>query len=117
MKPIYCVAISVGLFFCVTLLASGCAEPQADDALIRRARLVADENIELRKQLEQKDRRIAQLEQELQDAHEEMLRITEQTGRNTRRLLEITAEAERRAEQLREENERLKERLDQLKNS
>lgn len=114
MKTMYRVVISLGLLFSLILLASGCGDPESDAALIRRARLVANENIALKKQLEEKDKHIAQLEKQIEQLKQEKQHISEQTDETTFRLLQMTAEAEQRADTLRQENEWLKQQLEQV---
>ena len=114
MKPTYRIVISLGLLAGLLLSAAGCQEAESDAALVRRARLVANENITLKKQLDEKDQQIARLEQQIEKLEQEKHKITKDTGEATLRMLQITAEAEQRATFLREENERLKQKLQEL---
>ena len=60
----------------VSLWMMGCAE--AESSQIARARLIANENRKLLQQIEQKDRRIAELEAELAKVTEDSARQIEQ---------------------------------------
>ena len=91
--------------FCVLLSLAACNQPTAPDAetsgssdMIRRAQMVGQENIQLKKQITDLEKQVADLQKQLADAHGEAQTVTEQHGEATRllmmRLLECTTKLE-----------------------
>ena len=107
----------------ITLLAAlavltftGCQESEGSDAaLIRRARLIGNENLQLKKQLEEKEEKIAQLRQQIQQLQTEMNEAARQAGETNLRIMQIVKKKKKRNQQLAEENAKLKAQLEQLK--
>lgn len=103
------------LALCIgTVSLSGCEEEAADTATMRRARLVADENIQLKKQLADKDKEIERHKQLLEECKQEMAKAQEDAGNTMLQMLQRLAETSKDVETLTEENTRLKEKLAEL---
>lgn len=64
----------------LSLLLSGCGggNQTSDSAMVRRAQIIADENIQLKKTVEKKDEQISGLSAELQQSKAEMTKQIEQ---------------------------------------
>jgi septal ring factor EnvC (AmiA/AmiB activator) len=71
--------------FCILLL-SGCHSPQSDSDIVRRARLTGDENIQLKKQLTEKDTRIKDLNKEIDKREKENAAQQEQHSQKQQNL-------------------------------
>ena len=82
---------------------------------MRRARLIANENIQLKKQLEEKDRQIEDLQQQIADLEAEREQTHEEFGKTTIATLQIVSDTENRNQELTVENEKLKQELENLK--
>ena len=95
------------------LWGTGCQE--SDATQIRRARLVANENLQLKKQLKEKDDQIENLKKEIEKIESEMAQKEEQSGETSLKTLQMLVESEKRAEELAIENRKLKEELEKLK--
>ncbi|HOK95465.1 MAG TPA: hypothetical protein PK052_12930 [Anaerohalosphaeraceae bacterium] len=91
----------------------GCQE--SDSVMVRRARLVANENLKLQKQLEEKERQIEQLKKETETLKNEREQAIASCGEVHLKLLEMVSESEKRNETLTVENEQLKEELAKYK--
>ena len=106
--------IVMSLVICIILvMLTGCQESNAN--LIQRARLVGNENLKLKKQLEEKDLQIAQLQKDIEKLEAEKLQETQKSGDTNFRLLQLLGEAEKNKETLMQENEALKAELEKLK--
>jgi len=96
-----------------TLVLAGCRE--SDATQIRKARLVANENIQLKKQLAEKDAQIQDLKKQIEKIEAEKAQADEEFGFTTIKTLQMVAETEERNQALTEENEKLKEEIESLK--
>ena len=96
----------------VVLLAS-CHESESN--MIQRARIVANENMKLKDQLEEKDKQIAKLQEQIEQIKAERDKINQQAGDTNIRVMQIVAETEKKNEALSKENEALKEEIAKLK--
>ncbi len=95
------------------LLMSGCQESESTQ--IRRARLIANENIQLKKQLKEKDQQIEELKKQIEELIAKSEKEQEQFGNTTLQTLQMLGETENRNQALTLENEKLKEELEKLK--
>ncbi|MBE0535306.1 MAG: hypothetical protein IH624_06505 [Phycisphaerae bacterium] len=93
---------------------SGCQEEAADASSMRRARLVADENIALKKQIEERDKEVEKQKQRVEECKQEMTKGQEQTGSTMLQMMQHLAESGKQAEALAEENKQLKARIAEL---
>jgi cell division protein FtsB len=100
--------IASGMF-----LFAGCQE--SDASQIRRARLVANENIQLKKQLQEKDQQIEELKKQIEQIETESAEAIEKSGEASGKTLRLLLESEKSNEALILENERLKEEIEKLK--
>ena len=102
---------------CIVLVSlTGCQESEGSDtALIQRARLVGNENLQLKKQLEEKDQLIAQLKENIEQLEIDKAEAARKAGDANFRIMQIVAETEKRNDALRQENEKLKNQLEELK--
>ena len=102
---------------CIVLVSlTGCQESEGSDtALIQRARLVGNENLQLKKQLEEKDQLIAQLKENIEQLEIDKAEAARKAGDANFRIMQIVAETEKRNEALTQENEKLKNQLEELK--
>lgn len=96
------------------ILLAGCQESESN--MIRKARLVGSENIQLKKQLAEKDKEIQGLKDEIARLEKEKAREHEEFGNTTIKTLQIMAETQAQYDILAAENKKLKEELEKLKN-
>lgn len=96
-----------------TLLLAGCQK--SDASQIRKARLIANENLKLKKQLAEKDAQIQDLKKQIEQIEAEKAKADEEFGSTTIKTLQMVAETEDRNQALTLENEKLKEELEKLK--
>jgi predicted RNase H-like nuclease (RuvC/YqgF family) len=106
---------NVIVLFCVIavmLITAGCEEQNASPPNERKARLVGAENLELKKQLEQRDAEIEDLKENL----DKCLRAQRDAGKSSQevfgKVIELTAKEN---QNLREENKNLKSQIEDLK--
>lgn len=104
---VLCLAIG----FCITLL--GCGK-DTDSASIRRAKLVGNENIELKKQLELKDEEIQRQKDLLTRKEKDFAEAQNQAGEATLKLMQNLVETSQQNTVLAAENLQLKEQIKQL---
>ena len=95
------------------LFLMGCQKPDSTD--IRRARLVANENLQLKKDLEEREHQIKELKQEIEKIETESAEKIERAGETSIKSMRLLLESEQRAEGLLIENRKLKEELENLK--
>jgi outer membrane murein-binding lipoprotein Lpp len=96
-----------------TLLLAGCQKSETGQ--IRKARLVANENLQLKKQLAEKDTQIQDLKKQIEEIEVEKAKADEKFGSTTIKTLQMLAETEDRNQALTLENEKLKEEIESLK--
>lgn len=113
MNRTFAISLLLGITF---MMLAGCQESKGSDtALIQRARLVGNENLQLKKQLEEKNQQIAQLKENIEQLETEKAEAARKAGDTNFRIMQIVAETEKRNEALTQENEKLKNRLEELK--
>jgi outer membrane murein-binding lipoprotein Lpp len=95
------------------LLLAGCQE--SDSSQIRRARLIATENMQLKQNLEEKDQQIEELKVQIEALEVENANVIEQSGEASIKTLRMLLESEKRAEAIVIENRKLEEELEKLK--
>jgi hypothetical protein len=100
--------LSTGVVF------TGCEEEATDASTMRKARLVADENIELKRQLAEKDKEIEKQKQLVEQCKQEMSKAQEDSGTAMLQMLQHLAESAKEVEALTQENSKLKERIAEL---
>jgi predicted metal-binding transcription factor (methanogenesis marker protein 9) len=96
-----------------TLLWAGCQK--SDASQIRKARVVANENLQLKKQLAEKDTPIQDLKKQIKEIEAEKAKADEEFGSTTIKTLQMVSETEDRNQALTLENEKLKEEPEKLK--
>ena len=96
-----------------TLLLTGCQE--SDSSQIRRARLIATENMQLKQDLEERNRQIEELKAQIEALELENAKVIEQSGEASIKTLRMLLESEKRAEAIVIENRKLEEELEKLK--
>jgi hypothetical protein len=96
-----------------TLLLTGCQE--SDSSQIRRARLIATENMQLKQDLEDRDQQIEELKAQIEALELENANVIEQSGEASIKTLRMLLESEKRAEAIVIENRKLEEELGRLK--
>jgi len=91
----------VGLVVIVVscLLITGCQKPAAGLST-RKAQIVGSENLQLKKDIADKDKQIAALTQQLQEAKQENEAIEQQHGDTYGKLLQMLADCETKREKL-----------------
>ena len=110
------IAIATVLLFLGTATViglSGCREESGKMSL-RKARLVGNENIELKKQLKLRDEEIERQKQLVEQCRAEQAKDKELSGDNTINMLKHLAESGKQVSTLRAENAKLKEKLKEL---
>ncbi|MHC5094351.1 MAG: hypothetical protein ACYSO2_10705 [Planctomycetota bacterium] len=95
------------------LLLTGCQE--SDSSQIRRARLIATENMQLKQDLEDRDQQIEELKAQIEALELENANVIEQSGEASIKTLRMLLESEKRAEAIVIENRKLEEELERLK--
>ena len=95
------------------LLVAGCQESESSQ--IQRARLVGNENIQLKKQLAAKDAEIAQLKKDIEQLKADQAAETMKAGETNIQIMRIVAETEQQKAKLQAENTQLKAELEKLK--
>ena len=95
-----------------TVLLAGCQESETD--MIKRARLVGSENIQLKKQLAEKDKEIQGLKDEIARLEKERAKDRDEFGNTTIQTLQMMADTMAKNEALTAEIKTLKEQLRQL---
>ena len=96
-----------------TLLLTGCQE--SDSSQIRRARLIATENMQLKQDMEERNRQIEELKAQIEALELENAKVIEQSGEASIKTLRMLLESEKRAEAIVIENRKLEEELEKLK--
>ena len=83
--------------FC--LLSAGCQESTSKSTSDRRAQLVGNENIQLKKQLQAKDQEIQRLKNQIQTMEQQAQQDSVTQGETYSKLLEIVADLNRQIEE------------------
>ncbi len=83
----------------ITWVAAGlafwaCSCQPSSDQMVRRAQLVGNENLKLKKELQQKDAEIANLKKEIDRLNAEHAKYEEDTGTTSTQLLRLLAECQ-----------------------
>ena len=112
MKRSTALLLLMALFITVTL-ASGCEESQQFSD--KRAMLVGHENIQLKEQVRQKDKEIAQLKADIASIQKESQKALEQSSRAATDIMGMFSELTQKANTLEIENKKLKAELEKLK--
>ncbi|MCD6392230.1 MAG: hypothetical protein J7M40_01845 [Planctomycetes bacterium] len=110
------VAIATVLLFLGTATViglSGCREESGNMSL-RKARLVGNENIELKKQLKLRDKEIERQKQLVVQCRADRIKDKDLNGENTVKLLKLLAESDIKINTLTNENAQLKEKIKEL---
>ena len=110
------VAIAAVLLFLGTatvISLSGCRQESGKMSL-RKARLVGNENIELKKQLELRDKEIERQKQLVVQCRTEQVKDKELSGDNTLKILQHLSESATQVTALTAENAKLKEKIKEL---
>ena len=106
--------ILMSLIACIAVpMLTGCQE--SDSSMVQRARLVGNENLKLKKEIEEKDARITQLQKQIEDLKAENAKAMEESGNANFKLVQMFADSEKANEKLTQENKELKEQLQKLK--
>lgn len=77
--------------------AAGCQESASQSG--RRAQLVGNENIQLKKQIQEKDREIERLHNEIKAMEQQAASYAEQQGQTYKKLIEIIADTTQQLEE------------------
>ena len=110
------VAIATVLLFLGTatvISLSGCREESGNMSL-RKARLVGNDNIELKKQLKLRDKETERQKQLVEQCHADRIEDQDLTGDNTIKLLKHLADSSKQVTALTAENKQLKEKIKEL---
>ena len=94
-------------------LLIGCQEQNESD-IVKKARLVGQENIELKKQVKKQDQAIQEQKDLLEQCRQEVIKGQEESTDTGAKLLEIASNSANETENLRIENEKLKARVQEL---
>ena len=97
---------SAFLLLVLAVALAGCQTRSADASSgeMRRARLVGNENISLKKTIAEKDSRIADLQKQLEEAQAENDRITNQHGETYKGLMEIIVDCQTKLDKYEQQN-------------
>jgi hypothetical protein len=99
----------------VTVALTGCQKSESESNQIRRARVVATENLQLKKQLDEKEAQIEALKAEMDKSLAESAREIEAAGDANLKVLKLLLESEQANEALRLEVEQLHTEIEKLK--
>jgi predicted amino acid-binding ACT domain protein len=102
-------ALSLGILISI----SGCG-PNKDTSVVRKAKLVGDENIRLKKQLDLKDKEIGKLNETIAEKDAEITRVKQQSGDSSLKIMQHLVQGETAVKQLTAENKQLKAKIKQL---
>lgn len=94
-------------------LLVGCQE-QSESDIVKKARLVGQENIELKKQVKKQDQAFQEQKDLLEQCRQEVIKGQEESTDTGAKMLEIASKAATEAENLRIENEKLTARIREL---
>jgi len=95
--PVYlhtCIPVLLGSF----LFLLGCSKPQNDSDMVRRAQLVGNENLQLKKDIADKDKQISELTKQVEKAQAENAAIEEQHADIYKKLMDIILECNSKLE-------------------
>ena len=95
------------------VLLSGCQE--SDARQIRRARVIGNENLQLKQDLKEKDQQIEELKKQIEEIEADRAKENEKFGNMTIKTLQMLSETENRNQALTLENKKLKEELEKSK--
>ena len=90
--------MAVSMLLSALCLVTGCQE--SETSIVQKARVVAAENIELKKQLDNRDTEISALKEQIEECKSEMLKAEEKSGQTNIDLLKIVAELSTETENL-----------------
>lgn len=99
----------------MAVMLCGCQESESESAQIRRARLVGNENLQLKKDLAAKDAEIKQLKKEIEKIEAEKAEQIQKSGDANIKIMKIVLESEQKNAALQAENKTLKAELEKLK--
>lgn len=105
--------LSLVIAIAICINVSGCGE-SANSASFKRAQLIGNENIELKKQLEQKDAEIQKQKDILAQKEKEFAGELEKAGDTALKLMQIVSQSSQQTDTLTAENLKLKETIKQL---
>lgn len=91
-------------FLCALFLV-GCSKPQSDSDRVRRAQLVGNENLQLKKDIVDKDKQIAELAKQAELAKAD---LQQANATVTKQVEQAKADLTKQLEQLKQDNESLK---------
>ncbi len=118
MKTIRAKILPITTLICICIFTCGCEESNLSN---RRARLVGNENLKLKKQLKLCDKEIEKRDDEIQkqkdllaQCQKEKAEIDEQAGDTNIKLLKILRDTSKKVDELTEENQKLKETIKEL---
>ena len=106
--------VSFGAVLLAVCICSSACE-QSNLGQTKRARLVANENLELKEHLRLRDKEIQKQKDLLAKCRQKSLDIEKKTGESTIKLMEILSETGKTAEKLTAENQLLKAEIAKLK--
>lgn len=109
MKKILYIAIVV----LICLILTACQESESTQ--LKRARLISNENLNLKKQLAEKDKQIEALKKEIEKINTQTEQERQQSAEGQITIVQMFTESEKRNEELTAENERLKAEIKDLK--
>ncbi len=92
---------------------SGCRE-ESGDTTLRRARLVGNENIELKKEIKLRDKEIERQKQLVEQGRADRAKDKDLTGNNMIKMLKHLSESSKQVNALTAENAQLKEKIKEL---
>jgi len=82
------------IFAAAGLALLACSCQPSSDTMVRRAQLVGNENLKLKKELQQKDGEIANLKKEIERLTEEHAKFEEDTGQSSIQILQLLADCQ-----------------------
>ena len=113
MKNITIALLIMALSLGILVSISGCG-PNKDTSVVRKAKLVGDENIRLKNQIEAKDAEIQKQKDLLAEKDTEIAKVKQQSGDSSLKIMQHLVQGEKAVKELTAENEQLKAKIKQL---
>ena len=118
MKNHYCVFYLLTAVCLIFALTSGCSESEntggvsVDGSGNKRTMLIANENIQLKETIAQKDRKIAELNQKIRQCEDEQEKIKKNAEDASKFIMERFVDCTQQLQSLKEENKKLQQQTE-----
>ncbi|MBN2511947.1 MAG: hypothetical protein JXB18_03310 [Sedimentisphaerales bacterium] len=76
------------------LITLACSCQPSSDQMVRRAQLVGNENLKLKKEIQHKDAKIAELEKEIEQLKAEYAKFQDDSGQSSIKILQLLSDCQ-----------------------